>query len=328
MSVEIVNSDTTPADEALSQISHLPNESQPEAIVDSSVSQEKELPEGVTPGQSVESAPPAYNPNYKFRAFGEEKEFDEWVRPLVTSKEIEDNLRGMFAKSTAMERYKEDFHTTDTELKGLKGGLDKLREHVGHNDFDSFFKETKIPMDRLWEWFKGKLEYQQMSPEARRDYDSRMGLERQNRELSRAAQAQSQSANQPSEIEVFKREFSLDNLLTQPNHSKIASDYDRDFGPGEFKRFVASRGEAIELSTRKPCTADMALSDALKRLRLDNTQAAQPIGNGNIAVANGNGNPKPVIPNIRGGSASPVKQKPKSIEEMRKNFDQRRRALS
>ncbi len=271
----------------------------------------------------AEPVAPEYQPSYKFKAFNEEKEFDEWARPFIKSKEVEDNFRSLYARAHGMEKYKTDFHDIAQKYQGVNQGLDQLREYVAEGDFDSFFKDTNIPMEAVWNWVKSKMEYHQMEPAQRQEYDRLAQLQRENRELKKVAQS---TNSQGSDFEVFKREFSLDNMLKSPEYQKVASEVDKVHGDGAFRAFVAQRGEAIELRTGKECTAEMALQDAVKWIGLQTTQAApvNQVTNGSV-VTSGTG--KPVIPNIKGGSNSPVKKKYTSIDEMRADFDSRRKSL-
>lgn len=271
----------------------------------------------------TEPVAPEYQPSYKFKAFNEEKEFDEWARPFIKSKDVEDNFRSLYARAHGMEKYKTDFHDVSQKYQGVNQGLDQLREYVAEGDFDSFFKDTNIPMETVWNWVKSKMEYHQMEPAQRQEYDRLTQLQRENRELKKATQSEN---SRGTEFEVFKREFSLDTMLRSPEYKEIASEVDKTHGDGAFRSFVAQRGEAIELRTGKECSAEMALQDAIKWLGARNTQAApvNQVTNGNV-VTSGTG--KPVIPNIKGGSNSPVKKKYTSIDEMRADFDSRRKSL-
>ncbi len=35
---------------------------------------------------------PAYQPSYKFKAMDKEHEFEDWAKPLITSKEVEEKM--------------------------------------------------------------------------------------------------------------------------------------------------------------------------------------------------------------------------------------------
>lgn len=275
-------------------------------------------------------AAPVYNPNYKFRAFDEEKEMDEWARPLITSKEIEAKFRDLYSASHGIGKYKEAYAALSEQHNGLANAWQNLSEHVQRKDFDAFFADAKIPMEPFWEWVAEKMKYYELPPDQRKLYDERSNLARRNRELEKT---KSSGDSEASKFETLKRSMRLDYVMDKPDNSKIAQEYDEGVGEdGAFRRFVASCGERIELSTGRECTAEQAFKEALRVLRINPNppQAAPSSGNAvtpGVVTQPGSGG-KPVIPNIKGSGSSPVKKKYGSIEEMRKDFGERLKSLS
>src|SRR3990167_6670137 len=59
--------------------------------------------EQIADGETEAAADTKYEPNVKYTAWGEEKEMDEWARPLL-NKDNEENFRKLFAGQAATER--------------------------------------------------------------------------------------------------------------------------------------------------------------------------------------------------------------------------------
>lgn len=271
--------------------------------------------------EAVAEAVAEYQANYKFRAFDEEKEFDEWARPLVKSKELEEKFRDLFSAKYGVERYKEDLHKFKEENTSLNGGLDSLRECVRTGDFDTFFKQTNIPLEKVWNWVKEKLAYQELSPEDRKRYDEHWGLKRQNSELTKNQQM---LESQFEQAQIYKKEMELQFVTSSPEVSQIQQEVDTRAGqPGKFRELVIQKGLATEQLTGRECTAQQAVQAVIqdmKYLGYGGSHATQVAGQPGRVVSPQN---KPTIPNIKGQGSSPVKAKPKTIAELRRNIEKR-----
>lgn len=286
-------------------------------------SQEGQAPEGE---EEAAAAAAAYAPNYKYKGLGEEKEFEDWAKPLVTSKEIEDKFREMHARAFGIDKYKEDFYSARRENESLNAGLDTLRGFIKEGDLDSFFQATKIPEQVVWNWVKEKLAYQELSPEEKKRYDDYWGAKREN---FRLAQTNQKYQNDLESTQVQRKEMELATSLSSPEVTRVMQEFDARVGkPGAFRDLVIREGLTTEQLTGKECSAEQAVQAVLRYMPgFGGNQIQQ------TRQANANGvvppkETKATIPNIKGKATSPVKKKYQSFDEMKKDFAERRKSLA
>lgn len=263
------------------------------------------------------AAAPAYTPNYVFTAYDKEHQFEDWSKPLITSKEVEDSMRSLYSKAYGFDTVKGKLQKTREEYDSLNGSIDILREHVKNRDFDSFFKHVNIPNEWIMEWAVKRAQYQNLSPEDRRAYDEQLELRRQNTELQRQLQYGTQQTN---EALTKAKEVELDVALQSPEISQVMRDFDASRGKiGAFREQVIMHAYANELATGRTVSAKEAVDNLLALM--GRTLGTQPMAP-QAANANPNNVAKPVIPNIKASGGSPVKKQIRSIAELKEYAQQ------
>lgn len=276
-----------------------------------------------------DAAAPAYIPDYKFSAYGEQGEIEETWRQYIKDKQTEENFKKLYSKAHAfeknhekLERTRGEFQKTQSELQKYEQGLEELRGYVGQKDFESFFKRMNIPMAAVWEWVNDKVNYQELSPEQKMRYDEAMRIKRENLELQNKYKSADETSNQ-----MLSRlaNMELDMALSKPEYRDYQERYDAKKGRrGAFRDFVIDRGAAIESRTKKDCHVEDAIKDALEWL--DFGSETQESHQGQPLVARSSN--KPVIPNIKGGGVAPVKKRPSNLKELRADIERRQLANS
>lgn len=281
--------------------------------------------------------PPTYAPNFKFKygAFDPDKkdliqkeaEIDELFRPLIKDADTEKKVRELYEKAygldyvkgnanklkTERDEYKQKFTSVDKNLKTLGTYLQK-------KDYDSFFGALKITDEQIFEYTQRKLNEMQLSPEqkaqleAQRQEKSRLyTLEEQNQELEQRYQ----------QVAVQTRQIELQTVLNRPDVYNIASTYDQKVGkPGAFMNECIERGATAFYTTGRDLPAEEVVSQVLSKFGVFIDSNTQQVMNGQGAQGTQAPmhaqQPPPVIPHISGKATSPVKAKPKSIDELRK----------
>lgn len=269
-----------------------------------------------------QAAPPAYSPNYKYKLDGQEKEFDEWLRPVIKDAETEAKIRDLVTshhgiKSVASHRDKliSKFDTVNKEYEGVRGGLDRLREHVANGDFDAFFDETKIPLEKVWQWFEQKLQYKDLSSEQKQLYDERVRLRRENSGLTKE---KSSVESQMSMVMARTANMELDMALRNSEAINAIKDFDARNGEGSFKQEVIDRAAYAEMAHGKTLSVEEAIKAVLRLAGTGNGNSPDPTSN--VIV---NRQTKPVIPSVSGTGASPVKKRPQNLKELRADIERR-----
>lgn len=268
---------------------------------------------------------PAYQPNYKFKAYDKEHEMDEWTRALIKDKETEEKFRSLYAKGHGieemkgkLEKYRNDYQKVNEDFTGTQAGLDRLKGHVSNGDFDAFFKETNIPLGKVWEWVEHKIKYNELSQEDKRRYDEAIQVKRQNMDLANKANS---TDTKYQEVLSRQKQIEMKYALSEPETKQLQQSFDERIGrDGAFQEFVAEQGYLIEQSTGKDCPVEVAVKRAIAILGNTPGGLSQPTQAVTQVVPPG---PKPVIPNIKGGSVAPVKKRPQNLKEMRADIAQR-----
>jgi hypothetical protein len=275
--------------------------------------------------QTDASAQPAYTPNYGYKYVSPEGddvsgELPDIFKPLVKDADTEKMLRDLHEKSSSLDfiksgraRAQQEREAAVGELNELKAGLGELRQYVESKDLESFFGALQIPEQLVLEYALAKAQYAQMSPEQRASYDAQVNhnkrmveLERQNRQL------QEQYSNATTQA----REVELDMVLGRPDVSQVAQAFDMRVGrQGAFKAEVIRRGQHYALTANQDVPAEAVVGELLGLYSPLVAQAAQPVATvpGMVQASK-----KPVIPNIAGKGASPVKAAVRSIADLRR----------
>ena len=311
----------------------------PEKIASYSKSKTKAPKKEEVPPPSETPPPAAYTPNFKFVASDAEHEIPEFVRGVIKDADTEKKIKEIFEKAYGLDTVKArmaEFKTEHSQLKrnfnDLIGGIQELRELYQGGDLDGFFDRLKIPVDRILQYALDKVTYNELPPEQRKVLDERLAAQRQTRELEKQNQAQIQDS---FDSITRAKGLLLDASLARPDIQSIARAFESSPGrkPGDFRRAVCEHGEYVWFKSngQMDLTPEEAISQVMSRYGLTpaiaqgGTQPLQANANPNVAQSNGtlNSVPKPpnqvpVIPNVAGRTSSPLKEKPKSIDDLKK----------
>lgn len=270
-------------------------------------------------GEKTE-APPAYNPNYKFKVMDKEHEIDEWLRPVIKNQEMEKKVKELYEKAYGLESIKPKHQAIKEELEQTKAkvaetdkALDILGKYVAENDFDSFFEGLNIPKNKILEYALELVRREQMSPEQKAQWEH----SRQAKEAARYYEVENARLQQSQQqFAVQQRTFELDMALGVPEAKVVADAYNAGMGsPGAFKDYCIQIGQAYA-ARGQDIPATQAVSEAIKHLKAINPSLGAAVVAGGAQVVQAS--QKPVIPNIQGRGTSAVKPAVKSLEDLKK----------
>jgi hypothetical protein len=295
----------------------------------------EEAGEGAEEGAAAAAqAQEQYTPNFKFRVRGldeeedddgDELEFDEFLRGVVTNKETEEKLRDLYTRAYGLDAIKprhqklqERYQAVTKDYGKLDGTIRDILRLRDEGDYGAFLQKVGIPTTKLAEWLVSEIQAQQLPPEERRIHEERARLARENREL-RSGREQASEHDLSLASQIYHEE--LQEEMREEDVRPLIRAYDKRMGErGAFEEFVLDYGSRYYQRHGKNIRPAKAVRECLRILGLDTqapSQGAQP---------SGSAQPKPVvtapkvavIPNT-GPSASgtPVK-KPKSIADLKK----------
>ena len=281
----------------------------------------------VSPTAKVTQVPP-YQPNFKLKVMDQEKEIPEEFRSLIKDADTEKKVREVFEKAYGLDFAKpkhEAVQQTLTQLQAehnyVLGSVQEAKELYQRGDLDGFFEKLAIPPQRILQYAMEKLHYQELPPDQKALIDARRTAERQNLELQKT---NATYQRQMQEQVVQARQFALNTELARSDVKSIADTFDQRAGkPGAFMREVINRGQLawFQSQGKVDLTPGQAIEQVIQLYGLQATQA-QPAGASVTPPASGGQQKVTTIPNVGSGkSAAPLKQKFKSIVDLKKYRD-------
>jgi hypothetical protein len=280
--------------------------------------------EGDAPA-SKEPPAPAYTPNFKFKVMDKEQEIPPEFRSLIKDADTEKKVREVFEKAFGLDYAKPKHEATQqaltrvqSEHNFLVGSIQELRDTFSRGDLDTFFQKLQIPAERVLQWAAEKVNYDELPPEQKALIDARTQAERQNVDYQRQNQM---LQRQMQEQVVQARRTMLDSELARPDVKSIAESFDQRMGrPGAFMQEVISRGQLawFQSQGKVDLTPGQAVEQVISTYGLKAAAASSPAQTTQPSKAGG-GQKTGTIPNVGGGkSVAPVKQKPRSIEDLKR----------
>jgi hypothetical protein len=272
------------------------------------------------------ATPPAFTPNFKYKAFGKEHELEEFWRPLIKDADSEKKVKDLFTKTMAFDDIKARYESTQGEFQNvlqehqaLDRDVRRVMTFLNNGDLDNFFGALRIPEQKVFDWVSRKLEMENMTPE------QRQAVESQARERARAYDLEMEKTELEQQFEsqaVQARTVQLDLTLARPDVAQAASQWDSRMGQlGAFRELVVQEAIASYHATGQDLSAEQAVAQVLQKYGKLLEPGTQP----QAVVPQAPGTPtptpqvtaKPVIPAVQGRGTSPVKKSPKSIDDLR-----------
>lgn len=287
----------------------------------------------IAPATVPGATPPAYQANYKYKAFGKERELPEQFRSLIKDEATEKQVKEVFTRADAFDDMKSRVENSSKEFQGLlqtHQTLDKDVKRVmnfrNQGDYDNFFAALKISDNDVFNWVQNKLAAMK-DPTQLQQYNQQV---QQRADLLQQQESYTNLQQNYNTQAVQARTMQLDMVLSRPDVTSTATAWDSKVGQiGAFRNLVIQEaanhwymsGQKTDLSV------EQAVDQVLKKFGKFVETQPQASSNGHSPAATA-GAPqaptapvapqaKPVIPNIQGKGATPVKRVPKSLDELR-----------
>jgi hypothetical protein len=280
--------------------------------------------ESTLPGDTAATpAAPAYTPNYKYKAALQEKELDEFWRPLVKDSDSEKKVKDLFSRVDAFDFVKTKRDEIEKQLESVSNDygqvtqtVQRFNQSVKGGDLSSAFRLAGISRDQIFKWTQQQLALMEMPPEQRQQFEQYENAQSQKTELE---QQVSQLQQQYEHQAVQSRTMQLDQALMKPEVSSFAQVWDTNSGqPGAFRAFVVEEAKKVYYESQQDLSPDQAIASVMQRFGKflnvgDSTAPASQAPSIQAAQA-----AKPVIPHIGGKAASPIKKVPRSLDDLKK----------
>lgn len=266
---------------------------------------------------------PQYTPNFKYKVLDQEREFDEWLRPVVKDADSEKRVRDLLERAYGIDAVKADrtkiresFQTLQQEKAAVESSLNTLSTMVRSRDH-RFFKAAQIPDDFVLEAAHRILQEKEMSPEQRAQLQHQRSLEEKYHETVSQNELLMQEHQKTA---TQYRDFELQNTLQSSEVSPIVQIFDSKVGPGKFRAEVVRLGQWYWTTQGK--------DKPVKELVQEVGNMARAFIGENSGVTAGQQAPanvvttqtaptQQVIPNIEGKGVSPAKKAFNSIDDLK-----------
>lgn len=286
--------------------------------------------------------PGEYVPNLKFKVLDQEKEFDEWLKPIVKNKEMEDKVRDLLTKAHGITKIKSERDSLRSEYDNFKTSMTKeygpvvqnynhLSQKAGQarqsGDWGEFFHAAQIPVEGVIRWAANTVAQLEKNPnyldQAQSSWNTNSNLTNLKSENETLRQQMDRSVMERQQVE-------LDYTLRGPDIQTFAESFDTRVGkPGAFRSEVIRRGALIEMTEKRVASAQEIVGDLMKFYggvpqapSQSDAMQGQPLNEGTQTVVTGSEG-KPVLPNVKGKSNSPARTIIRSTDDLRKLSAQR-----
>lgn len=289
-----------------------------------------ESTENAAPVEQVptESAPaPEWKPDFKFKVMDKEHEIDPLFHSVIKDEETLKKVKRLHEQALGiphLEQSREEFKAKYNQImpkvqeyETVAKSLDRLSYFVQNKDFGSFFDQLRIPKEEVFKWVRQEVEMSEASPQAKADREAALALSRQKFDLE-------------NELNYYREQ----NMLTQRQQQlatidntikeaagELANEYNtRMSDPMAFMNYVVRKGAEIQQTTGQSmppqAVIELVAKEISQLMGFNPNQSQQGTVQNQVVPAAAQ--KPPVIPVVKAGGASPIKQAPKSIDDLKK----------
>lgn len=303
------------------------NQTAGEATVDTQSTQVTETPPASTAQVSQQETPsgdkPAdvYTPNYKYKSYDNEYEFDEYMKPLVTNKQVEERLRELYAAqrgiegvSKARDKAQSEYTEYKKQWSPVLDLVQKANKAYQSKDYDLFFKTLGVPEKEVLQYAYKRLEYMDMPQDKRAQHDQDIQLKR---EYHSSKEENELLKEQFQEFQKQKLSSDIDMALSNQEVAPVIKAFEERNGQGSFKEEVIARGIYIYQTTGKSPTPNEVVKDLVNKYGL--IQQNKPVNNVQTPAESNVVQRKdvPVMKSPTGGGSSVAGKAIKSLDDLK-----------
>ncbi len=286
-----------------------------ETTLDSMFSGGAEGSSDVNVESAVQDEQPAYVPNLKFSVKGQEMEFDESFRGLVTSKEMEDKVREYHTRYHGLDEIKKSRETIEGQFGQYRQQVDPLLGHFqrandayNRGDIDQTIEALGMDANKILEWANFKNRLNHLSPAAREEYNR---MQQEQRSSYQAQQTAEYYRQQLQDRDRQSKIAEIDHAISDPTVSSIQQAFDAKHGPSAFKRELIRRGKLYQAETGQNLPASQVAAELVQffsgyaQPQVQQPQVAVPLKKD-----------VPVLPATQSSGSTQVKKSIKSIDDI------------
>lgn len=275
------------------------------------------------PADPAASASPEFVANFKYKSYDKDFEVqDEFFKNLIKDADSQKKIIDLHERASGFGELKErhtklrdDHKALSDKHSALDFDLKQLGEMVKDRDMGSFFHTLNIPFEVVADFVRQEFVKREAAPDQRAIIEEQERVRRENRELRQKNETLS---SQSSSQTLQAKEFELQSALSRPEVVAFSQLFEAKLGKDSFRKAVLERGQLAFNMTGQNIPFDQAIQQAML-MYAPFISPAQPGATNNSAptppppASAASATPAPkappaVIPNVSGGSNSPIKK--------------------
>ena len=273
-------------------------------------------------GGESEATEPQYEPNWSYKVYDEEKEFPDWAKEVVKSKEHEEALRTYLSKADAFDPLKEKYEDRGGKLTESTTKYDNMINKL--TEYDHYIKKGALaPVFKDWQISDQQvIDYVANLLKAQDDPGQKAAWEAQQTNVVndwQNNQYQSQLLQQNQELARQNHEANYARVLGQPAVAEFATKLESVLGQGQMRSLADQYGQAYYQQNGRDTTPEDAVRHVMETYKgILNNAPGNELASAQAELEQGK--PEGTIPRVgkAGGATSPVKKRVKSLDDLRK----------
>lgn len=272
----------------------------------------------------VNTGVPEYAPNFKFKVMDKEHEIPEHFRSIIKDADSEKMAREIFEKAYGLDFVKPKYESLKTDYEKLQGEYSPIKKDLGllqqlleKQDLGGFFSAFGLTDEQLIRHAMDRLEYHQLPPEKRQAMDQ---LQKQAYKSYSTEQELADLKAKQAQSELMQTAGELQMQLTSPHVQPIAESFNARAGqPDAFEKAIIAHAQNHYALHRQDLSVPQAIESFVRTFGL----AASPQAAPQAAPASAQAFARPnTLPKVGSSTAAPVRSKVKSIDDIRKQYQQ------
>jgi len=264
----------------------------------------------------------AFQPDFKFKVMDEEKEFDEFLRPVIKDADTQKKIKELYEKAYGLDYVKPKYESTKSELATIKpqfqaitNDLKLVGQHLKNQDLGSFFKTFNLTDEQVLEYAVKRLEYLEAPQEKRQQIDKELQFKGQHASIA-LENEQLKAYKEQQEASVFQNEFQT--ALSKPDVLSVAQSFDARAGKqGAFAQAIIQHGMTQSRLAGQDIPVQNVVQSFIQTFGLT-PQPSQAASMSQVPASSGEqAQRKETLPRVQGTGVSPVAQKVRSIEDLK-----------
>ena len=274
-----------------------------------------------------------WTPEYKYKVYGEEKEMDEWLKPLVNKDNYEQMTKllsqaGAFptlkekveAERSRVQQFETQFSSINDQFGEISQQRDRLVKSIETGNLREMYKILDVDEEKILSYAEELVAAKMGDQTQRQMFEQKYG------QMTKELESEFEKQKFESERQNFmqkQHEWEMENTFSRPDVQPLIEEYNQRVNdPNAFKNVVHQIGANEYYSSGKNISVAEAVERAKQMLGLTGTVSnnqiqpevqAQPIKK----------EKPPTIPNFGGsGATTPVKKRPMRIADLEKEYNQ------